>query len=652
MAVLARLDVILGVDASRMERQLRSASEKVKGFGNKLNDVGKTLSTRVTVPLGLAGAAAFKMASDAEEAANKFNVVMGSAADDTRERLQRLTETIPLTSAEMEGMAAGIQDMLVPMGVARTQAAGMSADMVELAGDLASFNNVAPTEVLEAMQSALAGSSEPMRRFGVDTRVARLQTLALEQGIIAQGEALDNTSTALAVMAAIQADSTDAMGDAARTVESTANQVKFLFRNIKQLAIEIGEVLIPVLTPVIAKINEFVVFLIDLDKSMIALIATVGGVAAAIGPVLVAFGSLTTLAGSLGIGFAALAGPAGTIAAVTAVIGILAGTAVVLVQNWDVVKVRFALIWAAIKDAAFSAIGGILDGLERLVGFVPGVGDKVRELKASFDEFAEESMAESGRQIAALERQLVDNFVPATNIAAGALAQLGTTAETTQTQVQNAGIAIDEALNAPVEKLDLTNRTIADMGVKLGEIPETIEPLESRVGTFTEGAMSAFGTLGEKISGFGEGALNALVGFATGSSKALSNFVKTALVQIGKLIVKMLILKAISAIFGGGVGMAVGGALMGGRANGGPVTAAAPVVVGERGPEVFVPSAGGNVFNRDQLAAGMGGGGGADILEKIGPPPKAMTPREVAVDGWWRELFDQQAGRNRRREGA
>ena len=46
------------------------------------------------------------------------------------------------------------------MGLAREEAGFMSADMVELAGDLASFNNVDATQVLEAMKSSLAGSSE------------------------------------------------------------------------------------------------------------------------------------------------------------------------------------------------------------------------------------------------------------------------------------------------------------------------------------------------------------------------------------------------------------------------------------------------------------------------------------------------------------
>lgn len=299
MTVVAKLNILLGADGKGLERALDGVTDKLQKTGKQWQQVGKTLSTRVTLPLAAAGLASFKMASDAEEAANKFNVVMGGAADSVRDRLEKLTETIPLTRSEMEGLAAGIQDMLVPMGLAREEAAGMSADMVQLAGDLGSFNNESPDRVLEAMQSALAGASEPMRRYGVDTRVARLEALALEAGLIKQGEALDNTAMAQAVMLAIQKDSTDAMGDAARTVDSTANQYKFLFRNIRELAITIGQVLIPIITPLIQKLNDVVEWLADLDRGTQTLIVAMTGLAAAIGPVVFALGTMSLVVGKL-----------------------------------------------------------------------------------------------------------------------------------------------------------------------------------------------------------------------------------------------------------------------------------------------------------------------------------------------------------------
>jgi tape measure domain-containing protein len=55
----------------------------------------------------------------------------------------------------------------------------------------------------------------------------------------------------------------------------------------------------------------------------------------------------------------------------------------------------------------------------------------------------------------------------------------------------------------------------------------------------------------------------------------------------------------------------------GARANGGPVTGGSPYVVGERGPELFVPGTGGSVVSNNDLRSAMGsapGMGGSPVL--------------------------------------
>ena len=289
-----------------MSPQLQDAASKMQQTGQRLRSVGAGLTVGVTLPMAAVGAAAIKMASRAEEAANKFDVVMGPAADRVRAELEKLTETIPLTRSQMESMAAGIQDMLVPMGVVRTEAADMSLQMVGLAGDLGSFNNVGTDQVLMAMQSALAGSSEPMRRFGVDTREAALTAIALEAGLIGAGQEMNQTARAQAVLLAIQKDSTDAMGDAARTAESMANVMKFLKRDVLQLGVSLGQTLIPIVRPLLIHLKEWVEWLKQLDPQTQKWIVLLGGVAAAAGPVLVVMGSLVTTISGVTVGFGRL----------------------------------------------------------------------------------------------------------------------------------------------------------------------------------------------------------------------------------------------------------------------------------------------------------------------------------------------------------
>lgn len=253
---LANLIIKVSADTSTLASDLGKVSGEAKTLGGR---VGQTQIPIKKLAVGLTAVAAagagiavvstriLELGASVAEVANKFNVVMGPAAEEMNQRLRGLTETIPLMFGEMQALAAGIQDLLVPLGLVRSEAANMSVDMIKLAGDLASFNNVAADIPLEAIKSALAGQSRPLRRFGVDVSAARLEALALSEGIIRMGEDFTAAARAQAVMIAVQKDSSDAMGDAARTADSAANQLRFMRRDVRQLKEDLAVELIPVL---------------------------------------------------------------------------------------------------------------------------------------------------------------------------------------------------------------------------------------------------------------------------------------------------------------------------------------------------------------------------------------------------------------------
>jgi len=130
-----------------------------------------------------------------------------------------------------------------------------------------------------------------------------------------------------------------------------------------------------------------------------------------------------------------------------------------------------------------------------------------------------------------------------------------------------------------------------------------------------------------------------------------------AFVQMAaQIIAKMLVMAAVGAILkalgvpmpGGGGGFSMdstplgaGGGSVGGigtlgpnfglpaRANGGPVAARRPVLVGERGPEVLVPGSSGNVMNNDKLREAMG----ASPTQRAAAPMLSMTFETTNIGG-------------------
>lgn len=89
-------------------------------------------------------------------------------------------------------------------------------------------------------------------------------------------------------------------------------------------------------------------------------------------------------------------------------------------------------------------------------------------------------------------------------------------------------------------------------------------------------------------------------------TKAIGSFIK----EIGTAIIKALLLQAIFKAFnfGGGASFVdIFKGLLGFRAAGGPVNAGGSYVVGEKGPELFVPNTGGRIVsNADINRGGMG----------------------------------------------
>ena len=129
-----------------------------------------------------------------------------------------------------------------------------------------------------------------------------------------------------------------------------------------------------------------------------------------------------------------------------------------------------------------------------------------------------------------------------------------------------------------------------------------------------EGIASFLQTLGRAQKALSEDLATALVE-GKSASEAFQQFFKKLVVQ---LIADALRLAVIQPILGSlfGISFGAGGAISGltggglfgflGRADGGPVMANRPYIVGERGPELFVPGQSGGIVPNEAL--GMGGG--------------------------------------------
>lgn len=99
------LRVTLLGDASKLNATLKTASGRLKSFGKSTQAVGRSLQTRLALPLALAGGAAIKMATDFDKSMTKVKSLVGIAGD------------------EVDRMGASAKAMAKEFGVSSSQAA-------------------------------------------------------------------------------------------------------------------------------------------------------------------------------------------------------------------------------------------------------------------------------------------------------------------------------------------------------------------------------------------------------------------------------------------------------------------------------------------------------------------------------------------------
>ena len=133
------------------------------------------------------------------------------------------------------------------LGIATDASATMSKQLVTTASDLASFFNADPSQMLEAVSSALAGEYDPLQRYGMAINAAAVQQEALSSGLAKTKNEITPAIQAQAAYALILKNTGAAQGDFARTADGAANQQRIFAAGMTNLKATLGTELLPVL---------------------------------------------------------------------------------------------------------------------------------------------------------------------------------------------------------------------------------------------------------------------------------------------------------------------------------------------------------------------------------------------------------------------
>ena len=324
MGGLASVNIRFGVDLKDFSTKIQSANRSIQKVGKQMKSVGKGLSVGLTAPLLAFSAVALKNWDKQEKAIAQVESGLTSTGG-----------TVGFVSTELQKMASDLQN---------TSLFGDEDILQGVTAQLLTFTNIAGEQFKKTQLAALDLSA----KLGTDLKsssislgkalndpVANLSALS-RSGIQFSTEqktvikSLVETNRLAEAQDIILGELSNQFGGAAEAAAKAGlGPFKQLSNTIGDLTEDFGKIIGEALLPFVANVKNIASGFKSLSPATKKFIVILGGVAAAIGPMLVLAG---TVLPAIVTGFGLLISPIGLVVAA------LAGVGVVIYKYWDPIK--------------------------------------------------------------------------------------------------------------------------------------------------------------------------------------------------------------------------------------------------------------------------------------------------------------------------
>ena len=145
----------------KLDNNVKKSTKANAQFGAGMSGLNKTAivgaSLLAVKALGDFSISAIQAASSAQEAAGAFGTTFGDASEKLNQQLSKNANLFGLTSSEAQQLISVFGSVAQGIGFTQEESADLSSELFDLAGDIASFNNITAgaAPVLQAFRSAL-----------------------------------------------------------------------------------------------------------------------------------------------------------------------------------------------------------------------------------------------------------------------------------------------------------------------------------------------------------------------------------------------------------------------------------------------------------------------------------------------------------------
>lgn len=273
---------------SKFNKNIDNAKKKVDELGQKADNTGKRMKTMFTIGnmIYLFNMSkrffdfinnSIQSAIDFREVENKFSAAMGNMRQEAIKFSNQVNESFGLALQDVMEAQSTFKNMLSAIkGLTGETSTWLSNVLMEMSVDFSSLYNTSIESAITKMQAALSRQVRPIRSVsGMDITQnvlgASLQQLGIYDRTVSQ---LSEMEKRLLIIYTLQQQmgNSGALGDYALTIESTANQLRILKQQIKEVGQWLGAVFENTLGRILPYINAFTMVIKELIKAFAILV--------------------------------------------------------------------------------------------------------------------------------------------------------------------------------------------------------------------------------------------------------------------------------------------------------------------------------------------------------------------------------------------
>ena len=241
------------------DKGIKQAEKAFAGLGPSIKNATAGLAA------ALGGYAIANFAKDAIMSASNLSAELegvrqafGSSAVEVENFAKKASELVGVSETVALQAAKNFGGFASAAGISGKAAADFSINLVQAAGDLASFADVPVEETLAAISSGLAGQSEPLRKFQIFIDDTTMKSYAMSKGLgdtystMTQGEKTILRQQAILEQMGIK------QGDFVKYQDTFGNALKTVQSQFAEMQAEIGTAMLPAMESLLGVIKDLI----------------------------------------------------------------------------------------------------------------------------------------------------------------------------------------------------------------------------------------------------------------------------------------------------------------------------------------------------------------------------------------------------------